>query len=474
MLSSRVVEERRRLEDELRHRATHDTLTGLANRDLSGQWLEQALAESGAGEVGLLFCDLDGFKAVNDRLGHEAGDELLLQVAKRLRMIVGDHGSLARFGGDEFVVLLPEAGGREAVIRLSRRVVDAFGRPFPIAGESVQISIGVGGVLGRPGETTASAMLRDADAAMYAAKARGPGSVEIFDDDASARALERLAIRRELQDALRAGQFSLHYQPVVDLASGRVRSLEALLRWNHPERGRIPPDFFVPIAEESGLIVPIGRWVLETACRQLASWTELPGLERLSVSVNLAPVQLLHPQFPTQVVDVVSAIGLRPSAVLLEIIERGELPPELAQPMSLLRSAGLRLAIDDFGMHNSNLGYLRSFSFACLKIDRTFVSGLGAEASGHATDRAIVRAVMAIADTLALDVVAEGVETEEQREVLLSLGCRIGQGYLMSRPLTVEDATRVLLQGGTGRAPGVPAPRREQAPSEPAPSEPAG
>jgi diguanylate cyclase (GGDEF)-like protein/PAS domain S-box-containing protein len=446
VLSSRVVEERRRLEQELLSRATHDPLTGLANRALMMQWLEELLAEGRRTGIGLLFCDLDGFKAVNDRLGHETGDDLLLQVAERLRRSVGTDGHLARFGGDEFVVLQPDVADLAGVQALGRRVLSVFGPLFPIAGELVRVSVSVGGVLGHPGVSSASAMLRDADAAMYVAKGRGPGRVEVFDDDASARALDRLSIRRELQDALDAGQFSLAYQPVVDLASGRIRSLEALLRWWHPQRGFISPEMFVPIAEESGLIVPIGAWVLQEACHQLAAWTALPGLAELSVSVNLAPAQLLHPQFPARVVAAVEEAGVRPRSVLLEIIERGELPPELAEPMTVLRSHGLRLAIDDFGMHNSNLGYLRTFTFDCLKIDRSFVGGLGAQASGHGTDRAIVRAVMAIADTLDLDVVAEGIETEEQREVLLSLGCRLGQGYLLSRPLPPVEATRLLVE----------------------------
>ena len=440
VLSSRVIDDRKRLEYELRLRATHDPLTGLANRTLVAQRLTEALADAeGAGHVGLLFCDLDRFKAVNDRLGHEAGDDLLKQVAARLRHSLRPGDLLGRFGGDEFVVVLDGVGDLADVAQIGRRVARALDDTFRLHDEPVRISASVGGVLGVRRRTTASAMLRDADAAMYAAKDRGLGLIEVFDDAASSRSLDRLGLRSDLLGALEGDQFAVHYQPICDLGSRQVIAFEALLRWTHPQRGAVPPDVFIPLAEETGAIVPIGHWVLEESCRELARWGGRAG-ERVRVNVNLSPVQLQQPHLAHELLDIVRRSGVDPADVCLEVTEHSYLREDVTESASVLRSAGLHFALDDFGTSYSSLNYLKWFPIDMLKVDRSFVGGVAASD----TDRGIVRAVLAIADSLRLGVIAEGVETEEQRSALLDLGCAWGQGNLLSAPLTPDAAAELM------------------------------
>jgi EAL domain-containing protein (putative c-di-GMP-specific phosphodiesterase class I) len=320
-------------------------------------------------------------------------------------------------------------------------VVTALNEPFPLRGERVEVGASVGGVLGVRGRTAAGTMLRDADAAMYAAKGKGSGLVEVFDEAASNHSLDRLEIRSELNRAIERDELWLQYQPIFELASGRIKGFEALLRWRHPTRGPIPPDVFIPLAEESGAIGPIGNWVLAQACRQLAAWHRLPGRQHLEVSVNLSAIQLTHPDLVGYVLDTVAAAGVRPGDVWLEITEHSSIRNDVTQLAATLRAAGIRFALDDFGIAYSNLSHLKRLPIEALKIDRSFVSGL----PGKDTDRGIVRAILAIADSLALSVVAEGIETAEQRGALLDLGCSHGQGYLLSRPLSGPDATALLL-----------------------------
>lgn len=425
---------------ELRQRATRDPLTGLANRELAGQRLDQVLARGAGPLVGLLFCDLDGFKAVNDRLGHEAGDDLLQQVALRLKRGLRATDLLARFGGDEFVVVLNETRGLAEVTDVGRRLMDELQEPFVLNEERVTVSASVGGVIGARGETTASAMLRDADAAMYVAKSRGPGVVEVFDDAASHRSLDRLSIRSELQRALDRNQFEVVYQPIVELDTGRPVAFEALLRWTHPERGVISPDVFIPLAEETGKIIPIGTWVLEQACRQLADWQRLAGWHGLRLNVNLSAAQLWQSEVAGQVLSLIRGAGVEPGDVWLEVTERSHAGDDVTGVTEQLRSAGVHFALDDFGSSYSNLAYLKQFPAECLKIDASFVAGVASDG----TDRSIVVAIMAIAESLGLDVVAEGIEHPAEREALLGLGCRLGQGYLFAPGLSAPDATRLL------------------------------
>jgi diguanylate cyclase (GGDEF)-like protein len=406
--------------------------------------LDGALARSSADDhVGLLFCDLDKFKEVNDRLGHEAGDELLVQAADRLRGCVRREDLLARFGGDEFVILLDGITDLNDVLEIGDRVVRALETPFSLLGERVEISVSVGGVLGVRGQANATTMLRDADAAMYAAKNAGRGRVEVFDDDASHRSLDRLELRSDLTQAAARGELIVHYQPIVELSTNRITGFEALCRWLHPRRGLIQPDDFIPLAEETGAIIGIGEWVLGQSCRQLVEWQRMPGGERLRISVNLSAVQLQQPDAANRTLDVINATGVRASDVWLEITEHSSIRADVTEFATALRAAGVHFALDDFGISYSSLSHLKRLPVEILKIDRSFVAGLPAKD----TDRGIVRAVLAIADSLGLAVVAEGIETAEQRADLLALNCRQGQGFLFAQPMPPDEATALLITG---------------------------
>jgi EAL domain-containing protein (putative c-di-GMP-specific phosphodiesterase class I) len=305
----------------------------------------------------------------------------------------------------------------------------------------VTVSASIGGVLGTRGKTSASMMLRDADAAMYVAKSHGPGVVEVFDDAASRRSLDRLSLRSELLRALDRDEFEVHYQPIVELRSGRPIAFEALLRWTHRNRGRIPPDVFIPLAEETGEIVAIGDWVLEQACRQLASWHQLPGWHDLRLNVNLSAAQLWQSDVAPRVLSLIRGVGIDPADVWLEVTEKSHAGDDVTAVTQQLRSGGVHFALDDFGSSYSNLSYLKQFPAECLKIDRSFIPGAVAEG----TDRSVVRAILAIADSLHLDVVAEGIERPAERSALVSLGCRFGQGYLFAPALTAAAAMKLLV-----------------------------
>jgi EAL domain-containing protein (putative c-di-GMP-specific phosphodiesterase class I) len=349
---------------------------------------------------------------------------------------------LARFGGDEFVVVLDDVREPGDLAAAGRRVLRALDAPFSLAGERVVVSASIGGVLGGRGGTTASAMLRDADAAMYAAKDRGGNDVVVFDDAASRRSLDRLGLRSDLLVALERDELWVAYQPIHDLRTGEVAGFEALLRWSHPQRGPVPPEVFVPLAEETGAIVPIGFWVLDQACRRLAEWRALVPGRRLQISVNLSALQLRRPA-AAEALEVIRSAGVDPSDVWLELTENEHLPQEATSFITTLREAGVHFALDDFGMSHSNLSYLRRLPVERLKIDRSFVTGI----AERDVDRGIVNAVLTIADSLGLDVVAEGIETPAQRQALAELNCPQGQGYLLSEPLPPEEVKQLLSQG---------------------------
>jgi diguanylate cyclase (GGDEF)-like protein len=424
-------------ERELQRRAASDPLTGLANRTQLGQRIAAGLADTDHHALGLLFCDIDKFKAVNDRLGHEIGDELLQQVALRLRTAIRPGDVLARFGGDEFVVLVHGVRDLADVTAAGRVIQGSLAAPFAIRGEQFHVSASIGAVLGRPG-SSASVMLRSADAAMYAAKAKGAGRIEVFDDDASNRSTDRLELEAGLAFALERGELSIVYQPLCELKTRKILAFEALLRWRHPERGAVPPDMFIGLAEDMGLIVPIGAWVLSESCRRLAEWHRLFPAADLNVGVNISALQLEHSS--QDLLDLILRAGANPHDVWLEVTERMDTSGDIADQVARLRSAGVHFALDDFGMSYSSLTYLKRFPVEGIKIDRTFVTPM----TEDGTQRAIVQAILALGASLSINVVAEGIETNEQIDALLDLGCAYGQGYLLGHPLTADECVSAL------------------------------
>jgi diguanylate cyclase (GGDEF)-like protein/PAS domain S-box-containing protein len=447
------VTERHALQERLAYQAFHDDLTGLPNRALLRDRIEHALASGcrDGSRVAVLFLDLDGFKVVNDSLGHAAGDELLAAVAARLQTCVRPGDSVARLGGDEFAVLLVEDRDDRAADVVASRALEAFRAPFDLDGRQVVVSASIGIATGSPVDATADTLLRDADAAMYAAKWSGSARAQRFEPSMHARALERLELSGDLRLALGRDELVVHYQPVVDLGTGEVEGIEALIRWDHPTRGLVPPISFVPLAEELGLIIPIGRWVLETACRQAARWIETgvlaPGV---AVCVNVSARQLHDDALVQHVADALAVSGLDPASLVLEITETALVQDvEVASVrLAALKALGVRVAIDDFGAGYSSLDYLRRFPVDVLKIDKSFVDGVATGEQG----RALVQAIVDLGTSLRLLLVAEGIEEEDQLAELQATGCTSGQGYLFARPADAASLEAVLTSGLGARA----------------------
>jgi diguanylate cyclase (GGDEF)-like protein len=427
-------------EDESRRQALTDALTGLPNRTLFNDRLERALAlarRRDGQRVAVLLLDVDQFKMVNDSLGHQAGDELLVTLAPRLLAAVRDTDTVARLGGDEFVILCEGLVDEEEALELADRVAEALREPVRIEGRELFVTASTGVAVSTNAGETPSTLLRHADAAMYRAKESGRGRAALYGEHMRGRALDRLRIENDLRRALERGELSLVYQPIVDLHDGRTCGVEALLRWAHPERGNIAPDVFIPIAEETGLIVPIGRWVLEHACEQVAEWQRtMPGAQELELTVNVSGHQLFQGSLRADLERVLRESGIRPGTLGLEITE--SILMDEGEPLILLaglRGAGARLLLDDFGTGYSSLSYLKRFPLDVLKVDRSFVDGLGEDGE----DSAIVSTIVAMAQTLGLGVIAEGVETEAQLRHLRELGCERAQGYLLARPLPPSE-----------------------------------
>jgi diguanylate cyclase (GGDEF)-like protein/PAS domain S-box-containing protein len=431
------ISDRKGAERELRWNAEHDALTGLPNRDGFLRRLDDALERrrgGGLGEVAVLFVDLDDFKVVNDSLGHEAGDRLLEAVAQRLRRILRPGDLIARFGGDEFTILLPAVGGEPDARRVAARLARALDAPLDLDGQERYVTASVGVSLTGPvapgRDREPHALLRDADAAMYRAKELGKARCEVFDDSMRVAAMERLELEGALRTALDDGGLALVYQPQVSLPGGELTGVEALLRWQHPRHGTIRPEQFIPIAERTGLIVPIGAWVLREACRQLARWAPTD----LVMAVNVSPRQLVDPGFATTVARAIDDAGVDPRQICLEITESAVLS-ELETTSATLRglkSLGVRLAIDDFGVGHASLRHLRDLlPVDTLKIDKSFVDGV--TAGGE--DTAIVEAVVHLAHALGLEAIAEGVESAEQAALLQGMACQSAQGFHFARPL---------------------------------------
>jgi diguanylate cyclase (GGDEF)-like protein len=393
-----------------------------------------------------MMLDLDNFKRVNDSLGHGAGDALLVEVAGRLRADLRPGDTVARFGGDEFVILLEDVSEPAEALAAVDRILDRLRFPMKLETHEVVVTPSVGIAVGLGGQASPEELLRRADLAMYEAKRQGKAGWVLFDPDLHDRARDRLRREAELRRALTDGELRVHYQPLVELATERVVGVEALVRWHHPEHGLVLPGEFIPLAEETGLIVPLGRWVLRQACQQVRSWQayRLADEPPLTLSVNLAARQFRDLGLTEDVSEALTASGLAPSLLCLEITESvamEDLETSVAK-MAQLRALGVRLEIDDFGTGYSGLSSLKRCPIDTLKIDRSFVAGLGT----NAEDTAIVETVIALAGSLGLGVVAEGVETPLQAEALRRLGCTRGQGFLFARPLPVDDLTRRLAQ----------------------------
>jgi diguanylate cyclase (GGDEF)-like protein/PAS domain S-box-containing protein len=447
VLSMRDVTDRKSLEDELRHQAFHDSLTGLANRALFEDRLTHALAGARRDDAtaAVIFLDLDDFKTINDSLGHGRGDELLGAVAERIASIVRPTDTAARLGGDEFGVLLDKLDEADEADQVGRRLLDALAAPFAVGERELRVCASVGIALS-DGSHSADEVLRNADTALYAAKDRGKNTIQRFEPSMHRRVLDRLDLTAQIQTGLRAGEFELDYQPIVQLDDGGMAGVEALVRWRHPQRGRLAPGEFIGLAEETGLIVPLGLWILETACAQANAWhAAFPERAPLHISVNVSTRQLQEPSFPAAVAEVLQRTGLDPATLMLEITESllAEERDLVITRLNDLKALGLSVAVDDFGTGYSALSSLQDFPIDVLKIDRSFVDGLE-----HDEAKAnLVRGIVDLGGSLHLSVVAEGIEEREQADQLLAMRSPLGQGFLFSRPVGRDEIDALLRDG---------------------------
>ncbi|GAA1860493.1 hypothetical protein GCM10009836_45820 [Pseudonocardia ailaonensis] len=445
-LEARVTErtdQLRTAQQQLERVALYDPLTGLANRSLLADRIERAMAhaEHGAAPPAVLVLDLDGFKAVNDSFGHSVGDLLLVEVADLLRRVVHETDTVARLGGDEFALVVLD-GEVERVLEVADRVIAALQQPVPAGGHACWVGASIGVCFATRGQSSET-LLRDADTAMYAAKASAPGTVQIYEPAMHAAALARVRLAEDLREALAANQLKVHYQPIIELAGRNLAGAEALARWHHPERGPLPPEEFVAVAEATGLVTTLDTWVLDTAVAQLARWRETTlGDRPFGLHVNISPIGFRAPRFADTVAACLARHGVAARDLLLEVTETqmmGE-DAQTLQSMEVLRSAGVGVAIDDFGTGCSSLTYVRRLFVDLIKIDRSLVTGVDRDPHQHR----VAAAILAVVDAFGLAAVAEGVETEEQAAVLTALGCRYGQGWLWGKPLSPADMTRRL------------------------------
>ncbi|MDK2971175.1 MAG: hypothetical protein PWP23_930 [Candidatus Sumerlaeota bacterium] len=437
------ISKRKSAEIRLHHEAMHDALTGLPNRALLLDHLRSALARARRNpgyQFAVLFIDLDRFKIVNDSLGHHTGDQVLVEFGTKMRSLLRPGDIAARLGGDEFVVFLSDISHMRDATRVATRIHDELVKPFRLDGMDVTTTASIGIALSATGYDKPEDILRDADAAMYRAKSGGRNRHEVFDREMHVAVVSLLKLESHLRRALENNEFLIHYQPFVSLEKCRLTGFEALVRWMHPERGLLAPNDFIPLAEETGLIVPLGYWVLENACRQMALWNrDYPATKDINISVNLASPQLCQADFSGELARILEETALPPRRLKLEITERTimEPRPEVLQNLADLRALGVQLQIDDFGTGYSSLGFLRSYPIDHLKIDRSFVRGMAE--SGE--DLEIIRTIASLASNLRLQVIAEGVETHAQYSALRDLKIGEGQGFYFSRPLSVDGVT---------------------------------
>ena len=440
------INDRKLAERQLLHDAFHDALTGLSNRALFNDRLKLALARHkrlGADHFAVLFLDLDRFKVINDSLGHAIGDQLLVGIARRLETCLRPGDTVARLGGDEFTILLEDVQDTREVIAIAQRIQKEVALPFNLGGYEVYTTASIGIAPSTTGYERPDDILRDADTAMYRAKSLGKSRHAVFDREMHTRAVNLLHLENDLRRALHRREFAVYYQPIVALATGEVQGFEALLRWRHPEHGFIPPDEFIPVAEETGLILPIGSWALEEACRQMREWqAQFPQAAGMYVSVNLSARQFANPELCEQIKEALRTTGLGPQSMKLEITESVvmENVEKAVEMLRQLRALGVESSIDDFGTGYSSLSYLHHFPSTTLKIDRSFITRMG----GVGENAEIVRTILLLARNLGMRVVAEGVETEEQLAQLRALSCDYGQGYLFSKPLNSAAIGRTL------------------------------
>lgn len=447
----RDVTERRAAEERLFHEATHDALTGLPNRTQFRTLLQEAIDQSKLKKTqfAVLFLDLDRFKVINDGLGHVVGDKLLVAIGERLRAGVRPGDIVSRFGGDEFTILLKSIPTSAIVTEVAERLQRELAIPFKIDGYEVFTSASIGIILSDENHGNPESFLRDADTAMYRAKETGKARYEIFDNAMHVRNMNLLQVENDLRRAIDREEFVIYYQPIINLTDKKIIEFEALLRWSHPDRGLVPPNEFIPVAEETGLIVPIGEWVLREACRQVCEWQKtFPLFANLGISVNLSIKQLMNPKLTDQVKDILNETNLDPRRLKLEVTETMVMEnAELAlNILSELCALGVLVSTDDFGTGYSSLSYLHHFPFERLKIDRSFVGRMDTEEKSEE----IVRTILTLAENLHLEVVAEGIENEKQFDQLCKLGCHFGQGYLFSKPVPAQSAEKILLHGLDG------------------------
>ncbi|WP_058044335.1 putative bifunctional diguanylate cyclase/phosphodiesterase [Streptomyces roseifaciens] len=455
LLSVADISDRRDLRARLRHLRMHDPVTRLPNRSLFFERLTAALATAsaargGQGRIGVCYLDLDGFKAINDTLGHRAGDRLLGAVARRLSECAAPGGHLvARLGGDEFALLVEESEGTEQLVELAACIQDGLQRPFEVAGQRLSVSASIG-VVERPAAGThATELMQAADTTLYWAKADGKARWTLFDPERNAHRMTRQALSSTLRPAVERGEFVLQYQPLVGLGDGVVRGVEALVRWRHPQFGMLPPNRFIGLAEETGAIVPLGRWVLATACRQARRWQLAHPAEPIVVSVNVAVRQVWDSDLVSDVAAILAETGLPARLLQLELTESAVMG-SAGRPLQQLRQLsdmGVAIAIDDFGTGYSNLAYLSRLPVSTLKLDGSFVRGFRSGEPPNPADETIVEALVQLAHRLGITVTAECVESAEQAERLGRIGCDTGQGWFYSRPVPADSISSLLTTG---------------------------